>query len=208
MQPTKKPSTQTTNNFVLERWRQSSVFSSGVLQPDVLHNGRRFIHSSINWGSCGKGVKRNHTHLPFCWSFSFPCCTQHLLQKACMIKVSKHCRSDQSCKSFELPASQQQSSAISIEILQHDPVDPDLSNSDVRSWLKEEEPQVLKLVKKISCNPQTPQILKPHWACDLKKNQRIVFSNDDDAQDAVVNHHHLSASIWFVLQNPLYPDRD
>jgi hypothetical protein len=25
----------------------------------------------------------------------------------------------------------------------------------------------------------------------------------------VVNHHHhLSASIWFVLQNPLYPDRD
>ncbi len=96
-----------------------------------------------------------------------------------------------------------------MEILQHDPVDPDLSNSDVRSWLKEEEPQVLKLVKKISCNPQ---ILKLHWAGDLKKNQRIVFSNDNDAQDAVVNHHHhhhhLSASIWFVLQNPLYPDRD
>jgi hypothetical protein len=22
------------------------------------------------------------------------------------------------------------------------------------------------------------------------------------------HHHHLSASIWFVLQNPLYPDRD
>jgi hypothetical protein len=76
-----------------------------------------------------------------------------------------------------------------MEILQQDLVDPDFSNSDVRSWLKE-EPEVLKLVKNQlqSSNP----------------------SNDYDAQDARVNHHHhhLSASIWFVLQNLLYPDKN
>jgi hypothetical protein len=34
-----------------------------------------------------------------------------------------------------------------MEILQHDPIDPNISNFDVKNWLKEKEPQVFKLVK-------------------------------------------------------------
>jgi hypothetical protein len=55
-----------------------------------------------------------------------------------------------------------------MEILQRDPIDLYFSNSNVRSWLKEKEPQVLKLV---SYNFQILQII-------------------NDAHDAMVNYYH------------------
>jgi uncharacterized protein YdhG (YjbR/CyaY superfamily) len=54
-----------------------------------------------------------------------------------------------------------------MEILQRDPIDLDLSNSNIRSWLKEKEPQALKLV---SYNLQILQTI-------------------NDAHDAMVNHY-------------------
>lgn len=81
MQPTKKPSTQTRNNFVLERWRQSSDFPLVFYTLFYTIKAEEGDSLPIKWGAESKGAKRI-THLPFCRFFSFPCCMQHLLQKA------------------------------------------------------------------------------------------------------------------------------
>jgi hypothetical protein len=70
-----------------------------------------------------------------------------------------------------------------------------ISNSETRSCLEEPKSSAKPLIKSWS----------PTEHGDLKKIRELWSKDVDDAQDAMVNHH-LSASIWFVLQNPLYPD--
>jgi hypothetical protein len=118
---------------------------------------------------------------------------QHLLQKAC-IKVSK-----QQVKSELqiLQASSKPTASYHQWNLQHEHL-IQILNSDTKSWLEEPKSSaaILKPLIK-SWSPNEPG--------DLKKVRELWSKDVDDAQDAVVDHH-LSASIWFVLQNPLYPD--
>ncbi len=119
-----------------------------------------FFMAQWTKGAMGKELRKiRHTFhstnpLPFL-------VTCNIYYRACIIKVSKHNISNKSCKSFKLLTSQQQSPTISMQILQHDPIEPYFSNFDVRNWLKGRTPSA-QACQKISCNPQIPQAIMMH----------------------------------------------